>query len=446
MEKKDTKTVTGIINNGSEKIGFYGEGFKFVFMKIDNWNEKTILKADENGYIWGRTCEEKVIAIYAQKDLEIKNTLELNTWNYVISKNIISMDHMKAFNGIRFQNGAVKSIYPCNALHEDDKITKDDVVAFRIKNDYREFKTQTDGCQIRWGFHSGVRQTFSIDEGDVLKNTDAMLDIMFDDRQNYSALYNYYGYVCDLCAFLTFRSNVCFEKVYLLDQNEYDDRHIFAECFMKKPDIVSQRKGLQAIQIRSLDENVFKNLILNIISKDKLHRGLPLSVIPVDDDDVKKIDAGKIREICSSLEMELDAGGVHLKSNSEMDNLIQQVKTVIKEHRKGNTPLSEKIYSKIFNSISHWNQSLSERAVDAWKQHEDKMESLLRRCEFTITSKNIEDFVKARNNITHNGFVGISDEVAVTAFMLRALVYCCTLTRLGMDTRRIKDMMMRGLM
>ena len=69
MEKKDTKTVTGIINNGSEKIGFYGEGFKFVFMKIDNWNEKTILKADENGYIWGRTCEEKVIAIYAQKDL-----------------------------------------------------------------------------------------------------------------------------------------------------------------------------------------------------------------------------------------------------------------------------------------------------------------------------------------------------------------------------------------
>ena len=74
------------------------------------------------------------------------------------------------------------------------------------------------------------------------------------------------------------------------------------------------------------------------------------------------------------------------------------------------------------------------------------MESLLRRCEFTITSKNIEDFVKARNNITHNGFVGISDEVAVTAFMLRALVYCCTLTRLGMDTRRIKDMMMRGLM
>ncbi len=32
MEKKDTKTVTGIINNGSEKIGFYGEGFKFVFM------------------------------------------------------------------------------------------------------------------------------------------------------------------------------------------------------------------------------------------------------------------------------------------------------------------------------------------------------------------------------------------------------------------------------
>ena len=172
---------------------------------------------------------------------------------------------------------------------------------------------------------------------------------------------------------------------------------------------------------------------------------MPISIAPQDDADARMVNVEKIRNICSALEMELDLEGVRLSANDEMKKLTNLVKEIVKEHRKGNSPLSDKMYDYIFSNISYWSQPLAERAWEAWSQHEDEMKPFLRRYGISIERDNIQTFVKARNNITHNGFMGISDDVSTTAFVLMGLVYCCALKRMGMEPIEIKNVMGRRL-
>ena len=183
---------------------------------------------------------------------------------------------------------------------------------------------------------------------------------------------------------------------------------------------------------------------MNILKQDKKHKGLPIFIAPKDDRDAKIMDVDKIRNICSALEMELDLEGVRLKSSHSMSKLVEKVKKDVKEHRNGNQPLSSKEYDYIFGNISYWDQPLAERAYNAWKEHEDKMQPLLNLYRIDIIQEKIEKFVKARNNITHNGFTGIDEDVALTAFVLMGLVYCCALTRIKVSTELIKDIMDRS--
>ena len=448
-QDQENKSITGIIGTEKENIVFSAENFKFTFMNPDFSNESVILKADESGYIYGRTFDERVIAIYSGKDIEVNNTLVLNTWNYIVSKQYMPRQSMQSFSGIGFKNGVIKTIYPCNGLHKDIEKSSGNLLTYRMKKDCKEYRLMHEGKSVVWQFTSVVNQRMSLEEGDSLSNSDAILNVIFDEEQKFSKFFDYYGYVCDLSSFLTFRNNVSFEKVYLFHDNRISETSYyheeFAECYVKKPDTVSQREVVKIIPIRYVEDIVFENIFQNILKEDEKHKGLPLFIIPQDDSDAKTINIGKIRNICSALEMEIDLEGVRLPANDEMKKLTDSVKAIVKEHRKGNNPLSDRTYDYIFSNVSYWSQPLAERAWEGWKQHEDEMRPFLRRYSISIIQENIQAFVKARNNITHNGFMGISDEVCTTAFALMGLVYCCALTRLGMKPEEIKGVMNRRL-
>ena len=87
---------------------------------------------------------------------------------------------------------------------------------------------------------------------------------------------------------------------------------------------------------------------------------------------------------------------------------------------------------------------MAERVYSAWKKHRDKIQPLLTAYGIAIDQAKIGMFVKARNNITHNGFTGLDEEVAKTAFVLMGLVYSCTLTRIRMPEELIKAVMERN--
>ena len=443
MNAKDT-VVTGVIKTDKGNVTFYGENFKFTFMNTDT-KEKIVIDADENGYIWGKTYEGKIIAIYAKKSIKIKKTRVLNTWNYIISRFAgVHKESIISFKGIRFKNGVIRTIHPCNALHEDYEKSKDGILAYRVDNDRKSYSINVGNETVSWNFGSEVNQRMSIEEGNSLSNGNALLDILFDDQQGYKTFYDWYGYVCDFCSFLTFRNNIFFEKIFLLRETPYNVHEAFAECYVKSEGEVSVRKFVNIIPVSYIDDNVFNEIIKNILKQDKKHKGLPIFITPKDDKDAKIMDVCKIRNICSALEMELDLDGVRLESNYNMMKLIEKVKKDVKEHRDGKDPLSAKEYDYIFGNISHWDQPLAERAYNAWKEHEDKVQPLLKSYSIGIDQEKIEMFVKERNNITHNGFNGIDEDVANTAFVLMGLVYCCALTRIKMSTELIRDIMGRS--
>lgn len=437
--------VTGFINTDKGSVSFYGENFKFTFMNAD-MRDEIVIDADKKGYIWGKTFEGKVIAIYAKQSIAIKDTRVLNTWNYIISKySNISKESIVSFKGIRFKNGVIRTIYPCNALHEDFENSKDGILAYRVVNDRKNYSFNVGDKTINWIWGSEINQRMSLEEGNSLSNGNSVLDILFDKQQDYKTFYDWYGYVCDFCSFLTFRNNIFFEKIFLLRETPYNINEEFAECYVKSESDVSLRKYVNIIPISCIDDYMFNEMIMNILKHDKRHKGLPIFITPKDDRDANIMDVGKIRNICSALEMELDLGGVRIKSDPNMKNLIKTVKKDIKEHRDGQEPLSSKTYDYIFGNISHWDQPLAERVYNAWKQHEEMMQPLLSSYGIDIDQEKIEAFVKARNNITHNGFTGMDVDVANTAFVLMGLVYCCALTRIKMPMESIKDVMGRRL-
>lgn len=443
INAKDS-VVAGIIKTDKGNLTFYGENFKFTFMNADP-KEEVVIEADENGYVWGKTYEDKVIAIYTKKSIKIKKIRILNTWNYIISKFVgAPKESINSFKGIRFKNGAIRTIHPCNALHEDYEKSKEGILAYRVINDRKCYLIDVGDEKISWNFGSEINQRISMEEGSSLSNGNSFLDILFDNQQGYKTFYDWYGYVCDFCSFLTFRNNIYFEKIFLLRKTLYNVNEAFAECYVKIESEVSVRKFVNIIPISYIDNNAFKEIIMNILKQDKKHKGLPIFIAPKDDRDAKIMDVDKIRNICSALEMELDLEGVRLKSSHSMSKLVEKVKKDVKEHRNGNQPLSSKEYDYIFGNISYWDQPLAERAYNAWKEHEDKMQPLLNLYRIDIIQEKIEKFVKARNNITHNGFTGIDEDVALTAFVLMGLVYCCALTRIKVSTELIKDIMDRS--
>lgn len=455
MRKQNTHNVTGIIKTDKENIAFASEDFRFVFMKTDFLGDEIVLKADKSGYIWGTTHENTTIAIYSGTDINIKSTRILNTWNYIVTKNLLPVEHMR-FDGIRFENGSIKDIYPCNALHEIRDEKKPNLFIYEMDKDSRIFELVSNGYETKWKFYSLVKQKKSVTEGDSISNADSILDIEFNVPQNFSSLLDYYNQVCDFCSFLTFRNSVSFEKISLfkrIKRNQEKTNVAFAECYMKAPDVISPRKWLNIIQVHNLEETVFENILKNAAKVDKKYKGLPLLIIPKDDRDAHTIDIGKIRHICSTLEMELNLEGVRLEKSPEIVDLIEEVKEMVQKYKKEQDKLrdvqeskkSNKMYDSIFGSIAHWDQPLANRVCMAWDQHISELGPFLRRYDIPITHESIEGFVKARNNITHNGSTGVSDEVANTAFALMGLIYCCALTRLGMDSKAITDIMTRGI-
>ena len=114
--------LTGTITVGEEIVTFVCDDYKFTFVRSGN-NPTPIrfpltIKPDSSGYIWGITNNDRPIAIFTQRALVIYHTRELQTWNYIVFKILVS-DKNTLFDGIRFFDGSIKSINPYHPLSRE---------------------------------------------------------------------------------------------------------------------------------------------------------------------------------------------------------------------------------------------------------------------------------------------------------------------------------------
>lgn len=506
--------LTGFIN---KEVAFFANGFQFIFTRIDEEEQKALepeslqlpvgvdgkfgitITPDESGYIYGITHSGRMIAIYVRKPFKVNPVKRINTWNYILYKG----PEKRQFKAIRFIDGAIKSVKTCHALkkcfRKEKKLSKngknyivykvlDDTKAFTYdikKADNSESADSTTDDTVSWTFASTVNQEFSIDNGDKLRNDSSHLTIGFETSQDLSTLYEYFGYVTTLLSFLTFRRIVPFDRIELLDSVYEGIYTTVAECFVSldalfrgsfKTKVEDEpnrsnhnslcRSNLNVISVHLLDDDVFHNLLSSIIQPDKPKEaaskrkkgkavcvGLPIGVIPRDNDDVGKITSVLIREMCSALEVELDAAGVIASRSTEWDKLINDVKAVIKKHRNGDRPLEAKAYDVMYGSIQNWGDSLSDRAINAWNEHLDVLEPFLKMMHIwdreadacSITEEDIVDVIKVRNKITHRAEQNLNEEIAATTYALIALVYSMALRRIGLSKECVKELLLSEL-
>lgn len=355
----------------------------------------------------------------------------------------------------------------CKAEHS---VSKDDTdsaiksaftyIVYRQYANAKKFTINQDKCSIEWIFGSEIRNKYSLDKGVSLENTRSVLDIYFNEGQELQTFYDYYGYVTELLKFLTFREMAPFEEISLLYKHPTYGFNKFADCYVntdinifatnsetRQKEAEKQiRCSMNSISVYLLSDDTFSNIIQSIIGTDKKSVNLPIAIIPKDDRDAGIITPEKIKSICSALEVEMNAAGIKLNKGDELEGLIKQIKNVIKEHRGSeDNGLPEKTYDNIFSSISHWGDSLADRAIEVWHQNETILQPWLSIIGISIFEKDIAAVVKTRNDITHRGFQNIDENIAQTAFVMIGIIYVLTLKRLKVSDEIIKDLMIRKI-
>ena len=484
------KQLTGKIRQNKHVIIFTSDGFTFTFVRVDDYKDTDgnylhfTLKPDEAGYIWGVTSDQSVIAIYIKENRDIYHSLVTNTWNYIvfnhepyektngnnddrflsddvplIHKDSDELSGLFGFTGIEFLNGFVRSVNPCNALHEDFDLEKrfgeyektggeseHEILVYKVYNDNKKFSVNVGDDSSDWQFGSVVSQRNDINKGEALSNDISSLIIEFTSGQTLKKFYDYYGYVSDIMAFLTYRSEVYFESIKLLSKHPQFGLLSIAECYVKYGKSESIRDIVRVISVKSFTDDMFERLVTSSMVKSKECAGLPISIIPKDDDDAILMTTDKIRNICSALEAEINATGVKCVKNTELENLVEKVKALINTHKNQSDEdlrLPEKTYNNIFNSISYWSDTAADRFIIAWHKNEDL--NLTYGWNIVVNEKDIEEFVKARNKITHSGQREITEQIAYTGIALSALVYSLTLQRIGFSRESVRDIMERRL-
>lgn len=169
-----------------------------------------------------------------------------------------------------------------------------------------------------------------------------------------------------------------------------------------------------------------------------------VSFLPEDDSKSAYVNNDIIKAAVSAIECELELAKLKLPKDEKMEALKKQVIGIVKESEdKGE--LNEKAYSVILGSIEHWGDSLSDRINAIYHLHKDEMAAFLKDIPgYEFNEEEIGKLVIYRNDITHGRYRVNNLDVGCATLCLMALVYCCILTRIGMEKSQIIKIMEMG--
>ena len=249
-----------------------------------------------------------------------------------------------------------------------------------------------------------------------------------------------YNVLMKICRFMTNRENVGFDEVRLYQIDDETGKWFkFADGFLDyQYDNFTNKKYQQNILFDDIDECIAN--LHSVMSADTEGTATYLFDFYADNDkDYNILSDDKIKNICSSIECELDfVTDLKDDENTNLADLIKSVKAVIKQHRKSDKKLEDKTYDMIFNSISHWGMANSRKIYLLYKKQDYYMKILSEKAKLSCTEEGIAAFVKYRNDITHGRYRTLDSVIAETAYALMALVYCCFLLRMGIKDDKLK--------
>lgn len=276
--------------------------------------------------------------------------------------------------------------------------------------------------------------------GNTIKNDEVNLFLKFDEEQPIDSFFNHYNKIIELISFMTYRQNINFDEIYLMDYNaDVQDLFSFAEVRMIENKEKIDKNYFSNITFDDLGESL-PNLLKLLYDDRNNKETIMIGFLPENDRDLLYIDNDKIKAICSALECELKFFNEDdIEQNEELESLINSVKKQVKEFRKNDHVIPESTYNLIFNSIGHWSLSLSDRIWNMCKKYYEGIINLPFN-DTEISEERVNKFVNYRNAITHGRHRVYDIEVGLAALLLSGVVYCNILDRIGIERSKIIDL------
>lgn len=390
----------------------------------------------EGPFVYGHTFNDQQIAIYKGKEAISFTDLErLNTAAYLIATENCLGTKWDTFDYIEFVGGTLKNLFYCSGLKREKQ---DKQLVYSLQDDSQKHKFSIGSMNCKLEIRSITTRKFGV-TGNQLSNSNVHLLLKFDTIQPLEQAFIYIQKMKNMLSFMSFRKNVGFDEIYL-----HHNQHGLSkmQVYLKEDDGYTEKNIMSNITFSDLGESVGRlaSVIFNNVDKKPSYE---ISFLPNSDKDIRWISDDKIRLICSSLECELEFfHNSESNVDKELQDLIELIKKIVKDHRESPNRLADKTYDLIFSSIRHWTMPASDRFCELYHYYADEMGSLAANIfnpnKAIMSDEDIQEFVKYRNNITHGSYRMMNEKIATTAFMLQGLVYCCILNRIGMSRDEIQ--------
>lgn len=310
--------------------------------------------------------------------------------------------------------------------------------------------------------HSTVHVVQSRLRGVRLQNSGSILDMMFSNEQPIDAkvIGTDYDDILTMIQFMTFRKNVFFESVHLIKSDEYDGQIVhenIADCYIKNDfydadqDIEecyeNVRNDFRCITFDYLSENESASLFRIIGSRNSKESKYSVDFIPESKRDVAWITKQQIRDICTSIELEAHLSGIKAEHEEEFDDLIEKLKSVVKESKKSDHSLSERDYNYVLGNINFMVAPAAELAKKLFDRYKDTVAPIMKLSNVEdLSEDDIQGVIKIRNNLTHRGNTDFEKRDIDAASILMGVVYSSVLSRCGCSHEKILNIVESGLL
>ena len=434
---KHKDPITGYITCDEMNLTFYEDNFTFRFLCPDSYrdNRRKYIKPEQDGFLMGKTHQGYDIGIYLSKhQISPWGCHTIHTSSYILSESNVLESDMEGFWGIEFVGGTLNNLY--NRDSDNIDLSNSGELTVKLIEDKVEY--EFDYENEKWRIIIGSSSHFGSGvDGLHVENDGAYVRFEFQTYKKRIEAFKYLSLIEEMMSFMTGRDNVGVEKILLLKKK---DEHGFmwssSRLYVRTDEKLTERHLYNNIQFLDLGERL-PNLIKILLRNTDKEPTYMLGFIAKNDRDAVMMTNAKIKEICSALECELtfiDDIGVEEEEN--LKELVQDVKRIIKEHRKGEKKLSSKTYDVINNSMQYWTMSASDKIIMLYRKYDDIMQ-VLHPNGIPLMDDQISKLIKYRNDITHGRHRIMNNEIATTAFALQGLVYCCILKRIGLSDDEI---------
>lgn len=440
----ENRKITGNITQGNIVVSFVGEEHNFTFVRADmnpSSCSSITLKA-KNGFVEGRTDENKKVLIFTHDDLEIRKTRKLSTWLYIVASD--SSQQLFECDGIRFVGGALKSLFFRSSLQVKSPLgweleVKDDTITAPIKTD------EVDKIEIRSVISAGD----SLREGVRINNSQIELILLLAQKRDVRDTFQEeYNTILELCCFLTFRRYAAFDRVFIVSySSDGEIMNVIGECYIRREsEYEIKRDPVRCIAFNYI-KPYLKELYLMVRNRDKKKSQYCVDFIPETPKDFNRVTPELIRKVCSSAELETRIHKIPVTKNEHFIELKKKIKEVIDQSKESEEGLTEKEYDYIIGAFSFMDGPLEERMKSLYDHYKDCIERIIIDYEIgQITEIEIHKMIKVRNGMSHGSAITSIDVEAYTAKAFMGIIYASVLSRCNCSKEEIKGWIDGGLL